>query len=55
MEVVHKPNFILITDRIDDQFISKKYIGYSESEAIKKFHVDASKELSQRLINRESE
>ena len=37
MNIEHKPNFILITDIIDNQFIKEKFIGYTEKEAIRIF------------------
>ena len=37
MTIEHKPNFILITDILDNQFIKEKFIGYSEKEAIRIF------------------
>ena len=37
MTIEHKPNFILITDIIDNQLIKEKFIGYTEKEAIRIF------------------
>ena len=37
MNIEHKPNFILITDILDNQFIKEKFIGYTEKEAVKIF------------------
>ena len=37
MTIEHKPNFILITDILDNQFIKEKFIGFSEKEAIRIF------------------
>ena len=37
MNIEHKPNFILITDIVDNQFVKEKFIGYSEKEAVRIF------------------
>ena len=37
MTIEHKPNFILITDIVDNQFVKETFIGYTEKEAVRIF------------------